>query len=138
MLGWSIPMLISVYRAFSLSHFIYNAIFLTSCSQSVKQEMNRYQERVLKLIGISQAEAKSFYNILPINERIDHICLNSVRRILNDPDHPFTTKIHKSPRSDHFIMPRFNKAAYRDSALLKSLCYLRDGSFYNTDVYFKY
>ena len=75
-------MLISAYRAYGISHFVYSAVILMSCLGQHKAEMIAYQNRVLRIIGISQSIALTEHNILPIIERVDEICMRNFNRII--------------------------------------------------------
>ena len=130
--GFKTPILINVYRSHALSHFSYSAPVLTSCSEQAKQEMNSFQSRILRIINISQNEAEAKYNIQPIEQYIDTICANTLKRMLNDKDHPITAKLSVNSRANT-IERRFNTniantEQYKQSFLQKYLRYLRDGT----------
>ncbi|RNA02227.1 hypothetical protein BpHYR1_017035, partial [Brachionus plicatilis] len=57
--GWSTPMLICVYRAYCLSHFTFNAVMLTSTSAAAKCEMNAFNSRLWRIMGIDDQTAGS-------------------------------------------------------------------------------
>ncbi|RNA16087.1 RNA-directed DNA polymerase from mobile element jockey-like [Brachionus plicatilis] len=88
--GWSTPMLICVYRAYCLSHFTYSAVMLTSASAAAKCEMNAFNSRLWRIMGIDDQTAGS-YKLLPIAEFIDQVCEQTLNRILADPNHPITS-----------------------------------------------
>ena len=48
---------------YGLSHFVYSAPILTSCTVGAKSEMASVQRKVLRAIGISEATAAALYNI---------------------------------------------------------------------------
>jgi hypothetical protein len=72
--GWSQRELIAAYRAYGLSHFNYSAPVLMSCSAADKAEMAHFQNRILKIIGITEDKATSAHNILPIATFISTTC----------------------------------------------------------------
>ena len=51
-LGFQTDILVSVYRSYWLSHFIYSAPVLISTAASTQIDMQRYQNRILRIIGI--------------------------------------------------------------------------------------
>ena len=57
-------MLISAYRAYGISHFVYSAVILMSCLGQHKAEIIAYQNRVFRIIGISQTTALTEHNFL--------------------------------------------------------------------------
>ena len=69
--------------------------------------MNSFQARILRIINISQIEAETTYNILPIEKYIDTIYANTLKRILIDKDHPITAKLSINTRSST-IERRYN------------------------------
>ncbi|RNA09272.1 hypothetical protein BpHYR1_020199 [Brachionus plicatilis] len=125
--GWSTPMLICVYRAYCLSHFTYSAVMLTSTSAAAKCEMNAFNSRLWRIMGIDDQTAGSC-KLLPIAEFIDHVCEQTLNRILADPNHPITScqprNLHLNARFP-FQTRKANKAAYRNSFLQKFLRKLR-------------
>ncbi|RNA44528.1 RNA-directed DNA polymerase from mobile element [Brachionus plicatilis] len=128
--GWSTPMLICVYRAYCLNHFTYSAVMLTSTSAAAKCEMNDFNSRLWRIMGIDD-QTGGCYKLLPIAEFIDHFCEQTLNRILADPNHPITSCQPRNLRLNarfHFQTRKANKAAYRNSFLQKFLRKLRNDS----------
>ena len=71
--GWPEQILITIYRSHALSHFIYSAPTLTSASMRAKNEMDRFQKRILRIINISPSRAEIKYGIGTISSLIDDI-----------------------------------------------------------------
>ncbi|RNA20586.1 hypothetical protein BpHYR1_013768 [Brachionus plicatilis] len=70
-------------------HFTYSAVMLTSTSAAAKCEMNAFNSRLWRIMGIDDQTA-GFYKLFPIAEFIDHVCEQTLNRILADPNHPIT------------------------------------------------
>ena len=113
LVGWSTSMLVSAYRAHGLSHFVYSAPVLTSCTKRSKGEMASIQRQVLRAIGISEAHAADKYNIRPIHEFIDDICARTLERILSDDEHPIHVNLVRNDRGTNFARrARFDRYNY--------------------------
>ncbi|RNA06244.1 hypothetical protein BpHYR1_042547 [Brachionus plicatilis] len=128
--GWSTPMLICVYRAYCLSHLTYSAVMLISTSAAAKCEMNTFNSRLWRIMGIDDQTAGS-YKLLPIAEFIDHVCEQTLNRILADSNHPITSCQPRNLRLNArlpFQTRKANKAAYHNSFLQKFLRKLRNDS----------
>jgi hypothetical protein len=131
LVGWSQSMLISAYRAYGLSHLVYSAPILESTSKSAKNDMQLFQNRILRIAGLTQEEATARYNIIPVHDRLDQICNRVIVKIISDSDHPITASLPRNNRSSRdfdFIIPRAKSTAYNDSFLLKYLRILRDNA----------
>ena len=74
--GFKEEILITVYRSLAISHFTYSAPILTSTSVKIKEEFKQYQNRILRIIGISQESAFHKYNLCSTEDTIDRKCLN--------------------------------------------------------------
>lgn len=116
--GWSTSMLITAYHAHGLSHFTYSAPILTSCTKRAKNQMNSLQNRVLRAIGISQPTATTRYNILPIEKRIDDICMRTLERILGDSEHLLHSNLTTNERGSARTR-RARGKLYNESFLVK-------------------
>jgi hypothetical protein len=126
--GWTKSMLLNAYRAYGLSHFTYSAAIIRACNNSDKAEMTRYQNRILKTIGVSNTEAEVQHGILPILTHINKICASTFDRIINNPAHPITASLLVNPRKPgHYIVPTYRTAAYRESFIVNQLLKRRDG-----------
>ena len=126
--GWSTPMLISAYRAYCLRHFTYSAAMLTSVSATAMSEINAFNSRLWRIMGIDNQTA-GFHKLLPITEFIDNACERTLRRILADPNHPITSCQPRNLRPNArfpFQTRKTKKATYRNSFLQKFLRKLRN------------
>ena len=123
--GWDTEMLLSAYRAYGLSHLTYSAVVLMSCTAVEKAEMTSFQNRALRVIGISQDLATSSHNISPITDLIDDICQRIFNRIIADPTHPVTASLTVNERSKKYVVPSARTTTYINSFLvthLRMLC----------------
>ena len=130
--GFQEPILISVYRSLALSHITYSAAILTSASANIKNEMEHFHKRTLKIINITPANAKLKYNLVSIAELIDNSCLKLLVKILNDENHPTTQKLtsngNQVPIFRRFRTKIAKSEAYNNTFLQKYLRLFRDGS----------
>ena len=135
-IGFKEEILVNVYRSLSLSVLRYNAPLLSAASEQTKVEMNGFQNRILRIIGISAEEAESKYSLRPVDQLLDEECVAKVKRIIADPEHQITKKLgikNKRTRSKFiFRLPSAKTAKYQKSCLQKSLRTIRDGC---KDVY---
>ena len=130
--GWPEQILITIYRSHALSHFIYRAPTLTSASMRAKNEMDRFQKRILRIINITPSRAEIKYGIGTISSLIDDICMKKLLKIITDPTHSITCKLTQNKRATD-IKRRFHTnlaktEAYSNSFVQKYLRRLRDGS----------
>jgi hypothetical protein len=79
--GFKTSILIAVYRCYALSHFAYSAPVLTSTSCAIKDEMSSFQSRALRIIGITREAALRDFNIVPIEQYIDQVCVNIAAKV---------------------------------------------------------
>ncbi|RNA15286.1 hypothetical protein BpHYR1_009186 [Brachionus plicatilis] len=103
---------------------------LTSTSAAAKCEMNAFNSRLWRIMGIDDQTAGS-YKLLPIAEFIDHVCEQTINRILADPNHPITSCQPRNLRLNArfpFQTRKANKAAYHNNFLQKFLRKLRNDS----------
>jgi hypothetical protein len=129
LVGWSKKMLLSAYRAYGLSHFVYSAPVLMSCSKKDKLAMLHFQNKLLKIIGVDQATAATQHNITTISERIDEICKRIFERIISEPSHPITSSIKTNPRKrNQLCVPAARTQTYHNSFLPVMLRTKRDGT----------
>jgi hypothetical protein len=147
-MGLTKEALVHVYRSYALAHFTYSAPVLTSTSEKDKHEMNMFQKVILRKIGITPFEAKLKYNISPITELIDAVCLKTLAKILADPLHSLTTKLSRCNRNEskfQFKPAKAKTVRYQKSFVQKFMRTMRDGvdnkysdnrslSNYNTDT----
>ena len=97
--GWPEQILITIYRSHALSHFIYSAPTLTSASMGAKNEMDRFQKRILRIINITPSRAEIKYGIGTISSLIDDICMKKLLKIITDPTHSITCKLTQNKRA---------------------------------------
>ena len=132
-LGFKTDILVSVYRSYGLSHFIYGALVLISTAASTEIAMQRFQNRILKIIGISNniATRKFTSNIL---SDVQHLHVSA------SPNHwrsksSFTINLPRNPRqatrnaSTFAFYPSFaHSEQYNNSFVQRILKVLRDES----------
>jgi hypothetical protein len=129
--GFREPVIINVYRCLVLSHFTYNAPVLAQVDKSTMNEMEAFQRRALKSIGITQTSALNDYNIGTIEDHLKKHTSNVLNRILCNPKHAITSKIPRTiarsgrPATFKPNKPRTEK--YKNSVLQAHLRTLRDG-----------
>jgi hypothetical protein len=130
--GFKENILVTIYRSCALSHIIYSSPVLISTSKAIKDEMERYQRRVLKIIGISETDALINYKIGTVEQLIEHTSISKMSRILRDPSHPLTNKlkrdVNRTTRATfQFELPVANTETYNNSVVLKCVRAIRDG-----------
>jgi hypothetical protein len=94
-MGFGTGILVNVYRSLVLSHFQYSAPVLGSTSAAAKNEMAKQQASFLDIIGISSEHAAERYHIQPISSFIDSTCVNILKRIVANREHPITEQIRR-------------------------------------------
>jgi hypothetical protein len=130
--GFKEEILVTVYRSCALSHIVYSSPALISTSAAIKDEMERYQRRALRIIGISEETALKKYGIVTVEQLIEHSSITTMRRILNDPSHPLTNKLKRdtsrTTRSTfRFELPVAHTETYNNSVVLRCVRAIRDG-----------
>ena len=122
--------LINAYNSYAISHIIYSAPILTSCSAKAKSEMASFHKSILKILDINETEAIEKHRLHPIQATIDKICQSLMLKIVKDPDHPVTSCLAKNPRSTTvYNLYKTNIAkteAHNQTFVLKYLRLLRD------------
>ena len=119
LVGWSTSMLISAYRAHGLSHFVYSAPVLTSCTDRAKGEMASFQRKALQAIGINESNTHDLFNIAPIDVRVDDICARMLDRMLADKEHTIYENITKNERTGFYYPRQAKQERYNQSFLVK-------------------
>jgi hypothetical protein len=139
-LAFRTEILVNIYRSLVLSLFAYSAPILCSVSKATKSEMIKHHERFLSIIGITAKEARNKFKIPDILPFIDSQCLNTMRRITNDPQHPLTKNLNRCPTRGRrnkannnsnncpFIVPVARKTTYSNSFVPRTLRIWRDGT----------
>ena len=96
--------------------------------------MAKQQASFLDIIGISSELAQERYNIQPISSFIDSTCVNILKRIVANPEHPITVQIRR-PASELKVADAFpyripgkvsKSAAYHNSFLPRTINLMRD------------
>jgi hypothetical protein len=125
--GWSQPMLISAYRSYGLSHFVYSAAILMSCVKGDRSEMQHFQNRIFNIVGITSEQAAATHNIIPLSDRISDICERMFERIIKDNTHPITASLPYNEYREEFDVPHATGNRYLNSFLVSHLRWERDG-----------
>ena len=121
--------LITTYKSFVLSHFNYSSTVLAAVDESTKREMSAFQNRILRIIGITPERALAQYGILDIDAQIEKACFATIDRILKNPDNALTKQLTKCTRScfsDKFKIPRIRKKNFDKNSVNKYLRKIRD------------
>ena len=128
--GWSQPMLITAYRAYGISHFTYSAPILTSCNDTTQNKMRLFQNKVLRICGLTPDEARDRYRIKPITDVIEENCVRILKRIVNDASHPLQAKLELTDTSRRvsYKVPFARTNLYQNSFLVKFLRHLNYGT----------
>jgi hypothetical protein len=138
-LGFKEQVLVTVYKAMSLSLINYSAPVLVNTNNTIKQEIKWVQQRALSIIGIDMQEANTKYKILPILDQIDKECIKIITNIISDPDHPITKKLptrstdgpctrsQTDNNKPTYVANHANTTKYQNSCLQKSLTTLTNG-----------
>ena len=64
--GFGEKILVNVYRSYALSHITYSALVLSSTTTSVKEEMESFQRRCLRIIKINHDALYTGTNLPPL------------------------------------------------------------------------
>jgi hypothetical protein len=131
-IGFKLEILINIYRTHGLSHFIYSAPMLSSCSDHAKLEMENFQRRILKIVNLDPEIASSKFDIKTISKLIDKTNVNILANMLKDSKHPITAKLTKNNRAIStnrvYNTNLANTEAYKNSFVQKYLRVIRDGT----------
>ena len=127
-LGFKKDILLSVYNSYALSHFRYSAPLLAYRTPKVSDEIQSFQRRIMRIINITNEEAKSKHNIDSIDCVIETHCVKILQRILADPQHPITSKIPRvENRRFKYTKPNHKTKQYSQSFVPLILRVIRDG-----------
>ena len=98
--------------------------------------MRRYHRRILDIIGITTETAEKSYNLKPIEQIIDQTCVKLLKRIIDEYNHPLTSKLNKVSEKSKAICriscTKIRTKAYENSFVQKYLRTLRNGA---SDIY---
>jgi hypothetical protein len=94
------------------------------------RELEAYNKRILRIIGITQKEAVSQFNIPPPTVIIDKHCTKTMKRALSNSTHPLTRQLSTSNLKAKFKFrhPIPNTTAYSNSFVPKYLAAVRGGT----------
>ena len=124
--------LASVFKSLVLSHLRYSSTMLVACPAGIKSDMQVLQNTMLRIIGITRAEAKSKYGIQDVSDFIMSSCLDQVSRILRSSSHALTAGL-LSTRKTHstfpFTIPLPRKEQFKQNAVMLTLVHLRDNVY---------
>jgi hypothetical protein len=127
--GLSTEILINVVKSLVLSHFRYSGILLDSCSERVKGEMQHFQNKLLRIIGVNRDVARIKYGIEDISVFIERTGLEQTMRVLNTSTHSLPNSL-LSNRTSHstfpFTIPMARTSKFNESMVLKALRHLRE------------
>jgi hypothetical protein len=136
--GFREEILITVYRSLALSHINYSAPILTSVNKETTAQLETYQNRILRIIGITLEQANEKYKLPSIATSIDTTCNNLLKRILAEETHPLTLKLPKNEYTHNkntiFRTSVAKTTAYANSFVQKHLKIIRDGT---ANLYFQ-
>jgi hypothetical protein len=128
-LGFRKSILLTVYNSYALSHIRYSAPLLTNCSTSIIRELESFNKRILRIIGVQQQEITNKYDIPTPQELIDEHCTKTMKRVLTNSNHPLTRKLSSNLKAKFkFRHPIPKSAAYSNSFVPKYLAAVRDGT----------
>ena len=128
-LGFRKNILLTVYNSYALSHIRYSAPLLSNCSASITRELESFNKRILRIIGVQQQEATNKYEIPTPQELIDDHCTKTMKRILTNSNHPLTRKLNSNLKAKFkYRHPIPKSAAYSNSFVPKYLAAVRDGT----------
>ena len=133
-LGFKTEILITVFKSLFISHIDYNSPVLTTASCEIKAHIRSVQNRILKIIGITN---KELFNIQDPIERIEQMCIRKVSKLLADPHNAISKKYKNVDRSNSLFRFKTKKARtkiYNDSVVQKCIRVLRD-DFDKQEIY---
>jgi len=123
--GFREEILINIYRCIGLSHLNYSAPILSAADKSVQREMEAFQHRALRSIGISPERAASTYSIVSAVEQVEKHSCRIIEKILSDPNHAITTRLtqtlRRTGRNPIFKPNKARTEGYKMSVLQKHL-----------------
>ena len=128
--GLKANILVNTYRSLVLSHLSYSATVLATTTDAIKHEMTVFQNRILRIIGISKATALTEHNILEVTQFLEMNSTAQVRKLL-EKSTPLaaslaTTAVRRINHAFKYDIPRARTKKFNDSPVLKTLRLLRD------------
>ena len=97
-IGFSQKIRTTVYKSLGLSHIMYSAALLASTTKITKAKISSFQNRMLRILNIKPEEALK-HKFKDVHDLIDDTCCRLLKRIIAEPDHPLTAKLHRTTRS---------------------------------------
>jgi len=130
--GFREEILVTVYRSHVLSHIGYGSPIFISATAAIHDEMERAQSRAFSIIGISEKDALEKYSIGTVKQFIEHTCVNTIKRMLTNPEHKLAEKLAFDPVREtrgafRFRLPVARTEAYNNSIVPRCVRVLRDG-----------
>jgi hypothetical protein len=128
-IGLCTEILINVFKSLVLSHFRYSGILLDSCTERTKDEMQHFQNKLLRIIGVQRDEACTKYGVGDIRVFIERTGMEQTLRVLNSSTHSLPTSLLASRKSHStfpFTIPRAKTTKFNESLVLKALRHLRE------------
>ena len=90
-----------VYKSLVLCHLRYSSTTLVSCPDYAKSEMQAFQNKLLRIIGISREAANLKYSILDVSDFVASCSSAQVTRILNASTHSLPLSLTNVKRVTH-------------------------------------
>ena len=94
--------------------------------------MERAQSRAFNIIGINEQVALEKYSIGTVRQFIEHTCVNTIKRMLANPEHKLAEKLAYEPVREtrgafRFRLPVARTESYNNSIVPSCVRVLRDG-----------
>ena len=70
--------MVAVFKSLVLSHYRYGCVALDTCTQQAKADMQVIQNRMLRIIGLSRADALTKYGIQDVKDFIETACFDII------------------------------------------------------------
>jgi hypothetical protein len=102
------PISNKVIKYLVLSHVSYSSTILDFATAGTKQDMQRFQNRVLQIIGITKEVAQSKYNIIDIAKHIKNMRYKQVNRILSNKGNELKASLLKPRHPEATTSTRSN------------------------------
>ena len=86
---------------------------------------------MLRIIGISEEEALTQYNILSVSDFIENMCIMQVTKVLHSQEHTLPASLRTTRRTHSnfpFDLPIARTEKFNNSAVIKTLRRTRDSS----------
>ena len=130
--GFREEILVTVYRSHVLLHIRYGSPLFISATAAIHDEMERAQSRAFNIIGINEQVALEKYSIGTVRQFIEHTCVNTIKRMLANPEHKLAEKLAYEPVREtrgafRFRLPVARTESYNSSIVPSCVRVLRDG-----------